>query len=133
MFKLKESYPDLVLDRKVDGGCSNRRPDGLLDLLTHSLIIEIDEDQHRGYDTQCELTRLNELFTDLGDRPIIFIRLNPDSYRIGGEKIDGCFNKSMKLNEAEFDRRFKLLVDAIEQCKTPQYENVNEIKICFDE
>lgn len=43
-------------------------------------IIEIDENQHKAYDTMCEIGRMNELFTDFSDRPIIFIRFNPDGY-----------------------------------------------------
>ena len=32
-----------------------------------------------------------ELFTDLGNRPLVMIRINPDKYKIGKEKIEGCF------------------------------------------
>ena len=49
-------------------------------MLTHVIIIEVDEEQHKYYDTNCEITRINELFTDFGDRPIVFIRFNPDAY-----------------------------------------------------
>ena len=77
---LKETFPDKFTFDKTVGGCSKRRPDAYLDLLTHIIIVEIDENQHKNYDTTCEIARINELFNDLGDRSIVFIRFNPDSY-----------------------------------------------------
>ena len=73
--KFKDKY-DIKTDKTV-GGCSKRRPDVFIDLFTHVLIIECDENQHKNYNTTCEVARINELFTDLGDRPIVFIRFNP--------------------------------------------------------
>jgi hypothetical protein len=78
---IRNNYPEhtWVNDKAIDGGCSKKRPDIFLDLLTHNIIIEIDENQHRSYDN-CELKRINLLFEDLGDRHIVFIRFNPDDY-----------------------------------------------------
>ena len=78
---LKETFPNkFTFDKTITGGCSKRRPDAYIDLLTHIIIVEIDENQHQNYDSTCEIARINELFTDLGDRPIVFIRFNPDEY-----------------------------------------------------
>ncbi len=68
------------IDKKVEDGCSKRRPDLLLDLGTHVIIIEIDENQHETYDCSCENKRMMELSQDLSHRPIVFIRFNPDDY-----------------------------------------------------
>lgn len=65
--------------KKVDGGCSKRRPDFLFDIFTHT-VIECDENDHKDYSTSCEIAKLNETFTDLADRPMILIRFNPDNY-----------------------------------------------------
>ncbi|ETN04190.1 hypothetical protein PPTG_14900 [Phytophthora nicotianae INRA-310] len=43
---VKEYYPSLIQDRVIEGGSSRRRPDALLDVGTHCIIIEIDERQH---------------------------------------------------------------------------------------
>jgi len=67
-------------DKRVVDGCSKRRPDLLLDLGYQIIIIEIDENQHDLYDCICENKRIMELSQDVGHRPIIFIRFNPDSY-----------------------------------------------------
>lgn len=44
--------------------CSKRRPDILIDLETHLIIIEVDENQHKGY--SCENKRIMEISQDLG-------------------------------------------------------------------
>ncbi len=120
MLELQKSHPEIVLDRIVSGGCSKRRPDGLLDCLTHSIIVEIDEDQHVGYESICDNRRTMELFSDLGRRPIIFIRLNPDKYSLDGKTTKGCFQQSkngdLRLMKSEFARRFGALQIAVDQC-----------------
>ena len=60
--------------------CSKRRPDLFLDLGYQILIIEIDENQHLDYDCSCENKRIMELSQDVGHKPIVFIRFNPDEY-----------------------------------------------------
>lgn len=78
---LKLNFPhiDFIFD-KIAGGCSKRRPDVYVDLLTHVLIIEINENKHEYYDTTCQISRVNELYEDFGWRPLIFINFNPDSF-----------------------------------------------------
>jgi hypothetical protein len=138
MIPLKGLYPDIILDKIISGGCSKHRPDGLLDMITHSIIIEIDEDQHSSYESICENRRSMELFTDLGNRPLVFIRLNPDGYHDGIKKINSAFYKTkdgkLKINEEEFNYRFKLLTDAIDavQSEVPT-KNVSYIKLCYTE
>ena len=89
---IKEQYPDLSwkFDKTINDGCSFKRPDIMLDLGYQVLIVEIDEDQHKSY--KCNNRRLMELSLDVGHRPIIFIRFNPDSYMKGEEKIRSCFS-----------------------------------------
>ena len=78
-------------DKTVEGGCSKRRPDLLLDMGTHVIIIEIDEYQHNDYDTTCEQVRNNSLWEDVQYRPIVFIRFNPDKYTIGNDTFKSCW------------------------------------------
>ncbi len=121
MIPLSNQYPNMILDKIVQGGCSKRRPDGLLDCFTHSIIIEIDENQHSNYDPLCESRRTMELFVDLGSRPLILIRLNPDSYTKANtnHRTNGCFSLStktgeLKLNEEEINIRLNKLYETIE-------------------
>ena len=61
-------------DKKIKCGCSGRRPDWFIDCFKYSIIIELDEDQHKY--TSCDDKRMMELFTDLGSRPLVLIRIN---------------------------------------------------------
>jgi hypothetical protein len=92
-----ERFPEhtWITDKKVNDGCSMRRHDILLDLGYQVLIIEIDENAHQDYDCSCENKRIMELSQDVGHRPIVFIRFNPDSYRKGNIKIPSCWEQNM--------------------------------------
>ena len=85
-----------VHDKMIDGGCSKRRPDLLVDLGTHVVILEIDEQQHNDYDTTCEQARNMSLWEDVQCRPITFIRFNPDKYTKEGTAIPSCWTLSKK-------------------------------------
>jgi len=90
-----ESFPNMtwISDKKIQDGCSRRRPDLLLDLGFQVIIIEIDENQHIDYDCSCENKRLMELSRDVGYRNIIFIRFNPDDYiDLERKKIKSCWS-----------------------------------------
>ena len=118
------NYPDFswVSDKKVKDGCSKRRPDLLLDMGTHIIIVEIDENQHIQYDCSCENKRLMELSQDNLHRPIVFIRFNPDDYLDeNGSTIKSCWklNKKgvmcvMKTKEKEWEERMKILNQQIQ-------------------
>ena len=89
--KTRFQHLQWIADKTVPGGCSRRRPDLLLDLGYQILIVEIDENQHADYDCSCENKRLMELSRDLGHRPIVFVRFNPDEYEKNGTSIKSCW------------------------------------------
>jgi hypothetical protein len=95
---IKKTYLDLswISDKTIKDGCSKRRPDLLLDLGYQIIIIEIDENQHIDYDCSCENKRIMELSKDVGHRPIIFIRFNPDDYISENKKISSCWGLNKK-------------------------------------
>jgi hypothetical protein len=76
---IREQYPDFTwkFDTIIDNACSKRRPDIFLDLGFQVIIIEVDENQHQGYENICENKRLMELSQDIAHRPMVFIRFNP--------------------------------------------------------
>ena len=122
--RIKEKFPNFtwVHDKKVEDGCSKRRPDLLLDMGDYIIIIEVDENKHTDYDCSCENKRLMELSQDLQHRPIIFIRFNPDSYiNQDGNKITSCWriNKQgviqiMKTKMSEWEERINILNQQIQ-------------------
>jgi hypothetical protein len=96
--EIKQTFVNFtwISDKKIKDGCSRRRPDLLLDMGSHIIIIEIDENKHTDYDCSCENKRLMELSQDLNHRSIVFIRFNPDDYT----NKDGIIIKSCwKLNK----------------------------------
>ena len=122
--RIKEKYPDFtwIHDKKVVDGCSKRRPDLLVDMGYHIIIVEVDENKHTGYDCSCENKRLMELSQDLQHRPIVFIRFNPDSYINQNKlKISSCWrtNKQgviqiMKTRMTEWKERINILNQQIQ-------------------
>jgi hypothetical protein len=111
-----------VADKRVQDGCSRRRPDLLLDMGSHTIIVEVDENAHASYECSCEHKRLMELSKDLHHRPIIFIRFNPDTYiNQAGIVVKTCwkYNKLgimqiMKTKQNEWNERIDILKQHIQ-------------------
>ena len=133
---IKTKFPNYhwINDKRIHGGCSKRRPDLLLDLFYKILIIEIDENQHIDYGCSCETKRIMELSQDLGHRPIIFIRFNPDDYTENGTKISSCWGQDKKgicvvkkSKKNEWTQRLNVLEYHINYWITP--ENITNKRI----
>jgi hypothetical protein len=111
-----------VADKKVQDGCSRRRPDLLLDMGSHIIIVEVDENKHTDYDCSCENKRLMELSQDLQHRPIVFIRFNPDDYtNQDGIVIKSCWKLNklgvmtvIKNKQTEWEARIETLKQQIQ-------------------
>ena len=131
--RIKETFPNFtwVADKSVKDGCSNRRPDLLLDLGSHIIIVEIDENKHNAYECSCENKRLMLISQDVGHRPIVFIRFNPDAYKSTEGPIRSCWKLNMlgvmtilKTKMEEWEHRLDCLLKQIqywsehETCKT---------------
>jgi len=125
---VKLSFPDFIIDRQLDEGCSKKRPDMYWDLGSHILIIEIDEYRHKGY--SCENKRIMQLSLDVGHRPVVFIRFNPDGYiDQDGKKISSCWKLNKqgirqieKSKQTEWTKRLDYLKQTIQY----HIENVSE-------
>lgn len=111
----------IINDKKIIDGCSNRRPDLLIDLGDQVIIVEIDENQHINYDCTCENKRLMEISKDIGHRPLISIRFNPDNYAIQDKNVSSCWKENRfgilcikKGKETEWDERLQLLKETIQ-------------------
>ncbi len=125
-----------IIDRKVSGGCSSRKPDLIIERYTHIINIEIDEEQHSGYEDICENKRLMELFEDFGNRPYVCIRFNPDDYKESEDKtIRSMFSRNIKLvvKKKEFDRRIKELLKEIRKwLKHIPDKEITLVKMFYD-
>jgi hypothetical protein len=118
-----------ICDKKVQEGCSKRRPDLLLDLATHIIIVEVDENQHNSYDSSCENKRLMELSQDLQHRPIVFIRFNPDEYKIDKKTFETCWgtNKSgLMIIKKKYEKQWMERLETLYQHIQYWIENISE-------
>ena len=141
---IKTKFPSLnwIADKIINGGCSKRRPDLLLDLLYQIVIIEVDENQHIDYDCSCQNKRIMELSQDLGHRPIIFIRFNPDDYEKDGINITSCWGQDKKgicvvkkSKKSEWTQRLNVLENHINYWINPANttnKTIETIKLFYD-
>jgi hypothetical protein len=131
-----------VDDKRIQDGCSKKRPDLLLDLGYQVIIIEVDENQHQTYDCSCENKRLMELSQDVAHRPIVFIRFNPDDYISKDDNITSCwgYNRAgicavKKTKQKEWNKRLECLTTQIEYWMNPENKTekiVEVIHLFFD-
>jgi hypothetical protein len=113
-----------------------------LDLGYQIIIIEIDENQHIDYDCNCENKRIMELSQDLGHRPIIFIRFNPDDYLCKENKISSCWGITKqgicvvkKTKQKEWTDRLNILENQIEYWINPDNttdKTIETIQLFYD-
>jgi len=125
-------------DKKVTNGFSKHRPDMLGDFNEYIIIIEIDEHKHQSYDNISEKKRLMKISEDLNHRPIVFIRFNPDAYKLNGKTISSCWGyndnyimvvKADKLDE--WNKRLNTLKDEIFYWSTHKPEQMIHIVHLF--
>ena len=135
---IQTKFPNFtwIADKIVNGGCSKRRPDLLLDLNYQIIIVEIDENQHADYDCSCENKRIMELSQDVGHRPIIFIRFNPDKYIKNCKTISSCWCTNnlglcnvSKTKLKEWNNRLDMLKNVIEYWIEPINKTNKTIEI----
>jgi len=134
---ITQRYPDAtwILDKRIQDGCSARRPDVLMDLGYHVLMVEVDENQHNNYDCSCENKRLMEIAQDLGHRSMVVIRFNPDAYEtLQGEIVPSCWKHNKKgivhipkEQQKNWDARIEVLLETIQYWIDNQSEKQIEI------
>lgn len=118
---LESDYNTTIITNKtIEGGSSRRRPDVLINLDGYSIIVEIDERQHRSYSTYSKEKneqRTKDLIDDLSGRRVVIIRFNPDSYKDANRIVrKSLFSKTRK------DRIYKI------GCSKKYEERMNVLK-----
>ena len=114
---LKKHFKNITLseDTPLEDSCVRTRPDISSDFGNFILIVEIDENQHKGKAyTSCDTKRNVQLLLNGGSRPIVFIRFNPDSFKKNGKIIQACFQKDntgklQLVNEDDWNSRLDKL------------------------
>ena len=140
--RIKSEFTGLtwVADNRVEGGCSGRRPDLLVDFGPYVLIIEVDEHKHNTYDRICENKRVMEISRDLGHRPVVFIRFNPDAYTDqNGKSVTSCWKRNIwglvivkPTKEVEWEARIDKLKQTIQHfIDKPPQKTVETIELFY--
>jgi EsV-1-7 cysteine-rich motif len=132
------AFPDMdwKTDRIVADGCSRRRPDMILDLGYQVIIVETDENSHVAYDCSCDNKRTMELSRDVGHRPLVMLRFNPDSYKTPAGNITSCWGQDgrgfcvvKKTKKAEWSQRLKALADQITYWAHPTNKTEKTVEV----
>lgn len=120
-------YKIMIYDKPVETNCSNRRPDIVIFVETHYMVIEIDEFQHKhgnDYASDCENKRMLEIMQSLC-YPTIFIRYNPDGYIPVGNQ-----NVSVETNRPRILRKY---LDICAKLKPTEKEgNLTVLHLFYD-
>ena len=112
LFLQKHVNSPLVIKKQV----TRYEPDILIRLEHVVIIIEVDENCHRGKKYSNDEERENKIHIALG-LSVIFIRFNPDSYTDKmKQKIKSCWKKNGNriievINETEWNHRLNVLLD----------------------
>lgn len=139
---IRDQFPNYkwIFDKIV--GESKRRPDIFLTLDNYNIIIEVDENQHGGYDCSCENKRLMQLSQDFNHKSMIFIRFNPDDYLDKDSKnITSCWGNNKlgmttikKTKGKEWDERLNVLKDTVKYwINNPTDKMVEVIQLFYDQ
>jgi hypothetical protein len=108
---LAHGIPIAAQDRMLNSGeCVRTRPDFVIFVGTHIVIVECDENAHRSYVKACELARMINLSQAAEGLGVIFIRYNPDGYKTA----DG------KPGKATQQRRIKTLIEWVKRAMSPE-------------
>ena len=91
--------------------------------------------KHKFYDPSCTNRRTMEIFQDSGNRPIYFIRFNPDDYfDNNNKKITSCWDNNKrglcvvkKTKQKEWHNRLETLKDTITNCLNNKPEKEVEV------
>jgi hypothetical protein len=127
---------------------SGRKPDVLIDMGEWVVVVEVDEGQHKqdSYKTSCENKRTMQIFDDLGRRPTVFIRFNPDNYvDASGNKVKSPWTDDRRIksggvqhvpvkNMDAWQARLTTLASAVEHAMSNRpSKDVTNVYLYFDD
>lgn len=97
IFLDNENFKYITYDKPIDKGvCGLERPDFLFDFKKFFLVLEVDEYQHSERPCECEQAKMINISQSLG-MPTIFLRYNPDEYKVNGENHNPTNTKRFKI------------------------------------
>jgi hypothetical protein len=118
----ENKIPILCHDKIIDSRCNKYRPDFVIDCGTHMVIVEVDEDQHSSYEQDCEEARMIAIWQSFGGTPCVFIRYNPDNYKI----------KNADVIPVEFREKHIFLPELRKRMKKSPADTLSVIRVFYD-
>ena len=106
----KKSPLETFYDKIPDLSCNKQRPDFVLDKPLFTILLEVDENQHKNRTFECEQSRMIQLHNDFGGTPVVFIRYNPDNY------VDNN-GKRMKPNNKKREKKLLEILNGLNNRK----------------
>lgn len=93
---------EFIHNKSVGAECTGGRlyPDIRFDFNHYHLIVEIDENEHRGTGYECDKARMYDIIAKLG-LPCIFIRYNPDNKESNLNELLVIIKKYLDLNTTD--------------------------------
>ena len=67
--------------------CGKFRPDFVYEWNEGLLVLEYDEQMHSDRLKRCELIRMGKVTLGYGDRPVFWVRFNPDAFKVDGKTL----------------------------------------------
>lgn len=122
---LSSNFTKKIIWDKLIKGC-NYRPDFLMKFDNFNIIIEVDQHQHKDYDKNNELKRIQTIHTCL-NTPLFVIRLNTDSY----DNNQSCFNNTSLRNIDDWNNRLQKLNTTINECINREQNELCELDIIY--
>jgi hypothetical protein len=126
LFKIKENLIiNFIKCHYVNEKCifdkplqNKLRPDCYINKDTYGIIVECDEHQHKKISDDKETERMKNIQYII-NKPVIFIRFNPDSYILNNKRIYSSFklnndNNLVIRNEQEWNNRLNELKKSID-------------------
>ena len=134
--QLPNTVKECVADKIVDKVCNKYRPDLAYDCGSHIVIVECDENQHKNYNWQscasnsslenAEEKRMYEIFIAFELLPTLFIRFNPDNFKVNGIDCKTYTqNQRLVILKKWLEHCFNIPIDQLTQ-------NVKYIKLFYD-
>lgn len=117
--------------------CGSYRPDIMLKSESHAVIIEVDQNQHKNYDSANELRRMIQIYEELGT-PVEYIRINPDEFTDeSGVKHDPCWGINSRgdfvaHDEREWNRRLQILKEHVVKFKSAVSHSWHQTFLFYD-
>lgn len=80
--------PMLVANKKVKGdACLNYLPDIVYADPNRVVIVEIDENGHRGRSYECDQRRMSDIYDEFAGKTVVWVRFNSDAYPGGNKDV----------------------------------------------